>query len=204
MKRLLLIFLFSAGCSLSSTAQIIDQFAATAAVNYSAVYSSNRNIVREPLYGWELGIVGEKDLMNSVKISTGMRLARIRFGLQDVGASQVTYLGFPIDLKVVLPLNLFLQTGLRFDIRVGHQNARRPVTINGSPGYMGDGFASFSDSFIPGWTVGAGKIFNFNGFKPWIEVRFTKDFNHFSGYDGLISMYKNTGKVIIGIPLRVF
>lgn len=202
MKRLLIVLLLITVCTISSQAQIIDQYSLTATVNQSAVYSTDRITVREPLTGWEIGLAGEKEIISHIKISSGLKLARIRFGMEDVGASHVTYFSFPIDLKAVLPLNFYGQAGLRFDFKIGYKNAREPVVINGSPGWAGDGFASSSDSFVPGWSVGAGKIFSLNGFKPWIEVRYTKDFNSFSGYDGDPAMNKKTGKIVIGIPIH--
>ncbi len=201
MKRVIIALLLFSAITISSQAQIIDQYSLTATVNQSAVYSTDRITVREPLTGWEIGLAGEKDITNHIKISTSLKMARIRFGMEDVGASHVTYLSLPVDLKAVLPLKFYAQAGLRFDVKIGSQNAMRPVVINGSPGWEGDGFASASDSFVPGWSVGAGREFNFNGFEPWLEVRYTKDFNSFSGYDGFMSMNKKTGKVVIGIPI---
>ncbi|MGK7369823.1 MAG: hypothetical protein ACNS64_06380, partial [Candidatus Halalkalibacterium sp. M3_1C_030] len=55
--------------------------------------------------------------------------------------------------------------------------------------------------YVPGWSIGAGKEFNFGGFRPWVELRYTQDFTSFSGYDGVINMNKRTKKISIGIPL---
>lgn len=201
MKRVLFIILFFVGLSLNSYAQFIDNFAVTAAINQSIVFSDNRVTVREPLTGWEAGILGEKQVAKSVKLSTGLTISRIRFGMNDIGGSHVTYLSFPLNVKALLPFNLYTKAGLKLDLKTGSHDAMIPVIINGRPGFMGEGFASAADSNVPGWSVGAGKEFNFGGFKPWVELRYTQDFTSFSGYDGVINMNKRTRKVSIGIPL---
>ena len=193
MKRVLfiIIFLFVA-LSENSYAQLIDNYAFTATVNQSIAFSDDRVTVREPLTGWEAGILGEKQVAKQVRLSTGLIISRIRFGMNDIGGSHVTYLSFPLNVKALLPYNLYAKAGLKFDLKTGSQDAMIPVIINGRPGFMGEGFASAADSYVPGWSVGAGKEFNFGGFRPWVELSYTQDFTSFSGYDGVIKMNKRT------------
>src|SRR6056297_4173935 len=115
MKRIFVVLLFLLASAKTGQAQIIDQYSFTATVNQSAVYSTDRTTVREPLTGWELGLAGEKGITDRIKVSTGIKVALIRFGLEEVGTSHVSYLSFPLDLKAVLPYGFYAKAGLRFD-----------------------------------------------------------------------------------------
>jgi hypothetical protein len=47
---------------------------------------------------------------------------------------------------------------------------------------------------------------NIKGFKPWVEISYTEDFNNFVTYNTLprqIKVYKYSGKITIGIPVFV-
>lgn len=194
MKRVFSVFVFLVVFSISGHAQIIDDISLTATVNQSEVYSTDRNVVRNPSTGWEAGILGEKRLTNFLAISAGVKIARIRFGLNDFGVSHVTYLSLPSSLKATFPLGLYAKAGLRFDLRIGYNNAW-------IEGVGGEGFASASDKYETGWIAGMGKVFNLGGIKPWVEIVYSKDFDKFSGYERIIAMNKNTLKLTVGIPI---
>ncbi|WP_165138779.1 hypothetical protein [Halalkalibaculum roseum] len=200
-KQVLCFLLLNCLLATAVQAQILDSFTATATVNESIIFSDDRNTVRDPQFGWEIGVLAEKQIARNIELSTGLTFSRIRFGLRDVGDSQVTYLSLPLNVSALLPFNFYAKTGVKLDIKADSRDAMVPVVINGYSGYMGDGFASASDTYVPGWSIGAGKIFNFRNFRPWIEIKYTQDFNSFSGYDGIINMEKRTRKVSIGIPI---
>ena len=189
------------GLATVGNAQLVDNYSLNFSIHESLAFSTDRTTVREPLLGWEIGFSVEKEILDRFSLSSGAHLTRVRFGLEDVGASHVTYLTVPVDLKLMFPWKIFAKAGPKIMFKVASRDAKEPTNINGFPGYIGDGFASAADFFVPGWNIGIGKEFSLFGFDPWIEICYGEDFKSFSGYDGLIKMNKRMRKVSIGIPL---
>ncbi len=204
MKLLLAIFLWLISINLSH-AQSIGDLYLNVSINKSQIYERDSRAIRGALPGWEFGIAAETNTFyNSLTFNTGLNISQIRFEFQNIGASTIYYLSIPIQLKVLLPLQLYVKSGLRFDFKFGYDRARKVGEVNGFPGSIADGFAEDANETSHGWIIGGGRQFNFNGFKPWIEISYTKDFKNFLEYDPtVIDVYKYTGKVTVGVPLFI-